>query len=139
MVRTKKQLYYIGKIEELNKRLNIFIIELDKNKDIAKAIDKRFNVVWYISKIEKNNVNKKYINIAKISKGNIYINNNASIEEIIYHLMKISDVILVGKITKIKEALDIIDMGLALGKEIICIKNSGYVANKLIKDGAIYV
>lgn len=139
MVRTKKQLYYIGKIEELNKRLNIFIIELDKNKDIAKAIDKRFNVVWYISKIEKNDANKKYINIAKISKGNIYINNNASIEEIIYHLMKISDVILVGKITKIKEALDIIDMGLALGKEIICIKNSGYVANKLIKDGAIYV
>ena len=64
---------------------------------------------------------------------------NASIEEIIYHLMKISDVILVGKITKIKEALDIIDMGLALGKEIICIKNSGYVANNLIKDGAIYV
>ena len=139
MVRTKKQLYYIGKIEELNKRLNIFIIELDKNKDIAKAIDKRFNVVWYINKIEKDNANKKYIKIAKVSKGNIYINNNASIEDIIYHLMKISDVILVGKITKIKEALDIIDMGLSLGKEIICIKNSGYVANKLIKDGAIYV
>ncbi len=139
MVRRKKQLYYIGKIEELNKRLNIFILELDKNKEIANAIDKRFNVIWYITKIEKDNANKKYINIAKISKGNIYIRNNASIEEIIYYLMKNSDVIIVGKITKIKEALDIIDMGLALGKEIICIKNSGYVANNLIKDGAIYI
>ena len=138
MIRTKKQLYYAGKVENTNKRLNIFILELDKNKEIANILASRFNVIWYINNINKND-KAMYINIAEVSTGSIYINKNTCIEEVMYYLMKISDVIVVGKIEKIKEALDIIDIGLSMGKEVVCIKNSGYLANKLINDGAKWV
>lgn len=53
------------------------------------------------------------------------------------------DVLIVNKVYNINNAINIIDCMLMQGKEIICIKNcfarEHYLANYLIKDGAIYV
>lgn len=136
MIKTKKQLYYTGKLQNLNSKLNIFILELNKNKDIAYLLDKKWNVIWYTETVNKKEDKNKYVEIAKISNNKLYAFNCNNIEEIQYYLLSMSDVIIVGRIANIKEALEFIDIALSQGKEIVCIKNSGYVANKLIKDGA---
>lgn len=65
-----------------------------------------------------------------------------------YRMLKFKDiskasVIIVNKVYDVKQALDIIDYGLSMGKEILCIKNNfakeHYVCNYLIKEGARYV
>ena len=65
-----------------------------------------------------------------------------------YRMLKFKDiskasVIIVNKVYNVRQALDVIDYALSLGKEILCIKNSfakeHYVCNYLIKNGARYV
>lgn len=64
-------------------------------------------------------------------------------KRVIVDNFKLANVIVVDKVTNIKDALDKIDFALMKGMEILCIKNifskEGYVANYLIKDGANYV
>lgn len=50
-------------------------------------------------------------------------------------------VILVSQVKKVREALELIDVGLGLGLEVICLMPSRYnfVCKILIQDGAIYV
>lgn len=137
MLKTKKQLYYCGDIQKFKAKLNVFVIEIDRNKDVAFLLNNKWNVIWYISKIDENKIlNNKYLKIADVARSEIYIDKNSCIEEILYYLINISDVVVVGRVNKIKEALDLIDIALSKGKEIICIKNSSYIANKLISDGA---
>lgn len=137
MIKTKKQLYYVGDIQKLKQKLNIFVIELYRNKDIAIFLNNKYNVIWYVTKTDEGEKsNRNFFKIADIAKGEIYINKNICMEEIIYRLLNISDVVVVGRVSKIKEALDIIDEALSKGKEVVCLKNSGYLADKLINDGA---
>ena len=85
---------------------------------------------------------------------NIYLiepYNNKEIYKILskkYKMVKTEDiskacVIIVNKVYNVRQALDIIDYGLSVGKEILCIKNNfakeHYVCNYLIKEGARYV
>lgn len=50
-------------------------------------------------------------------------------------------VILVSQIKKVKEALELIDVGLQLGLDVICVKEPQYnfVCKLLIQDGANFV
>lgn len=79
--------------------------------------------------IEKEN-NKELVSVIKEKR-------------VIVDNFKTANVIVVDKVTNVKEALNKIDFALMQGKEILCIKNifskEGYVANYLIKDGANYV
>lgn len=49
--------------------------------------------------------------------------------------------VIVSKVKKIREALELIDVGLQLGLDIICLKEAQYnfVCDLLIQDGAMYV
>lgn len=64
-------------------------------------------------------------------------------KRVIVDNFKTANVIVIDKVTNVREALDKIDFALMQGTEILCIKNifskEGYVANYLIKDGANYV
>lgn len=79
--------------------------------------------------IEKEN-NKELVSVIKEKR-------------VIVDNFKTANVIVVDKVTNVREALDKIDFALMQGTEILCIKNifskEGYVANYLIKDGANYV
>lgn len=58
----------------------------------------------------------------------------------IQHLNK-CNVVIVSRVQKIKEALEIIDISLQNGVEVVCIKPNynDFVCNLLIKDGATFV
>lgn len=79
--------------------------------------------------IEKEN-NKELVSVIKEKR-------------VIVDNFKTANVIVVDKVTNVRDALDKIDFALMQGTEILCIKNifskEGYVANYLIKDGANYV
>lgn len=138
MIKTRQRLYFKGNIKKLTSKLNIFIIDIENNTDILHLINERYNVILYNNKISINKDSKsKYTKIGKIKNGEIYAKNITCLEEKIYYLLYISDIVIVGKVVNIKEALAIIDIALSSGKEIICIKNKGYLSNKLIRDGAI--
>ena len=53
------------------------------------------------------------------------------------------NIVIVGLVQNIREALDIIEIALQYGIEIICIKQKfckeSYVCNLLIKEGALYI
>ena len=51
------------------------------------------------------------------------------------------NVVIVSRVQKIKEALEIIDISLQSGVEVVCIKPkyNDFVCNLLIKDGATFV
>lgn len=57
--------------------------------------------------------------------------------------LTLADVVIVDKALNVRRSLDIIDIALMHGKEILCIKNEFakeyYVCNYLIKDGAKYI
>ena len=57
--------------------------------------------------------------------------------------LTLADVVIVDKALNVRKSLDIIDIALMHGKEILCIKNGFakeyYVSNYLINDGAIYI
>ena len=57
--------------------------------------------------------------------------------------MLLADVVIVNRVENIRRGLDVVDVMLALGKEVICIKSGYgkeyYVCNYLIKDGAIFI
>ncbi len=57
--------------------------------------------------------------------------------------LTLADVVIVDKALNIRKALDVVDLALMHGKEILCIKNGFakeyYVSNHLIRDGAKYV
>lgn len=65
---------------------------------------------------------------------------NYLIQDKLQYLNKCS-VVIVSRVQKIKEALDIIDMSLQNGAEVICIKPNynDFVCRLLIRDGAICV
>lgn len=50
-------------------------------------------------------------------------------------------VILVSQVKKVREALELIDVGLGLGIEVLCLKpfQNSFVCNLLIQDGAMSV
>jgi hypothetical protein len=62
----------------------------------------------------------------------VYVNN-----------LTLADVVIVDKALNIRKSLDIVDIALMSGKEIICFKNEfareNYVSNYLIKDGAKFI
>lgn len=85
---------------------------------------------------------------------NIYIlekENNVEISEHLKHqnynvVEKLTDlhkcsVVIVSKVKKVQEALEIIDVGLGLGLDVICMRQPQYnfVCNLLIQDGAFFV
>lgn len=51
------------------------------------------------------------------------------------------NVVIVSRVQKVKEALDIIDISLQNGAEVVCIKPNynDFVCRLLIRDGAIFV
>ena len=57
--------------------------------------------------------------------------------------LTLADVVIVDKALNVRRSLDIIDIALMRGKEILCIKNGFakeyYVSNHLIYDGAKYI
>lgn len=57
--------------------------------------------------------------------------------------LTLADVVIVDKALNVRRSLDIIDIALMHGKEILCIKNGFakeyYVSNHLIYDGAKYI
>lgn len=62
---------------------------------------------------------------------------------VVENLTKLCDcsVIIVSQIKKVKEALELIDVGLQLGLDVICLKEPQYnfVCKLLIQDGACFV
>lgn len=85
---------------------------------------------------------------------NIYIiekENNVEIYEYLkgkkYNIVeKLTDLhkcnaVIVSKVKKTREALELIDVGLQLGLDVICLKEPKYnfVCNLLIQDGACFV
>ena len=81
----------------------------------------------YVLEKENNVELWKYLKVKNILCTNIYS----------------ADVIIVNKVVNIRKGLDVIDIALMMGKEIICIKNrfgkEYYVCNHLIEEGAIYI
>lgn len=57
--------------------------------------------------------------------------------------LTLADVVIVDKALNVRRSLDIIDIALMHGKEILCIKHGFakeyYVSNHLIYDGAKYI
>ena len=80
------------------------------------VLERRNNMEWY-----------EYLKEKNIWCSNIYL----------------ADVVIVNKVENIRRGLDIIDIMLMRGKEVICIKNKFgkeyYVCNHLIKEGALYI
>ena len=60
-----------------------------------------------------------------------------------FNNLYLADVLIIHKVFNAKEALEIVDYALNMGKEVICIKanyaKEHYVTNYLIKDGANFV
>lgn len=100
----------------LNKKhiLNIYVLDIHLNIDLKKYLQIKYNVL---------KTDEKYNN----SKFN-FINQ--------------ADVILVSNVKNISEGLEIIDIALSMGKEIVCVMdklNENYLAYILKKDGAISI
>ena len=98
----------------MNNKLNIYIIELENNKEILNYISKRFNII-------------KIYNYSKLEE----------------YIEKVIDVIIVAKVKNINMGIQIVDQALLYGKEIICIKGNyekeWYLSRHLSKDGAITI
>lgn len=98
----------------MNNKLNVYIIEIENNKEILNCINKRVNII------------KTYG----------YVQLEQYIKEVI-------DVVIVAKVKNINVGLQIVDQALLYGKEIICIKGNyekdSYLSRHLSKDGAITI
>lgn len=98
----------------MNNKLNIYIIELENNKELLNYISTRFNVI-------------KTYNYAKLEK----------------YIEKVIDVIIIAKVTNIERGIQIVDHALSCGKEVVCIRGTfekkWYLSRHLSKDGAITI
>lgn len=145
MIKNKNNLiYFKGNKNNLKSKLNVYILDMWLNKDVLKIVDKKYSILNY--NISNKNIviqQEEYYKIADIGKGELYLNKKIPPKYIPVILFFLADVIIVGRVSNINLGLDVVDMALTKGKEIICISgNSGkswYLSRHLIKDGATFI
>lgn len=139
-----KILFYTGDINRIKSKLNIYVLEQELNKDIISSISNKYNIINY--NINRDIIklgNIEYYKIAEISGGMLYLKRTIPERYIPVILYTLVDVIIVGRVKKVSLGLEIIDMALIDGKEIICVCGKGgklwYLSRHLANDGAIVI